>query len=204
MESDSSARIPIFGLPDDAFAPRRAENNVITKREVRAVALAQLGLQHTSIVWDVGSGTGAVAIEAARLAYAGHIYAIECDADALSALATNCARFDAANVTRVPGNAPDVLADLPAPDAVFVGGSGGKLTAILELAMCRLLPGGRIVVNLASYEHLAEASQVFRVAGWEQECVLVNIARSRPILDVTRFAALNPVFVLTAIAQYDT
>ncbi len=189
----------VFGLPDEQFAPRRPGSGVITKREVRAVALAQLALREDSVVWDIGAGTGAIAIEAGRLARAGCVYAIERDAGALAALEENCGRLAARNVTIVPGKAPAALEGLPDPDAIFVGGSGGALEAILVTALGRLRPDGRLVANLASYEHLALASQVVRRAGWEVECVLVNVARSRGILDVTRFAALNPVFVLTAL-----
>jgi precorrin-6Y C5,15-methyltransferase (decarboxylating) len=191
-------RHPLFGLPDELFEPRRPGSRVITKREVRAIALACLGLHIQAVVWDVGSGTGAVAIEAARLANAGRVYAIEYDPDALAAIATNCQRLGATNVTIIPGRAPAALQALPDPDAVFIGGSGGALPAILDCAMARLRPSGRLVINLASFEHLATATAYLQRAGWFTECTLVNIARSRPVLDVTRFAALNPVFVLTA------
>jgi precorrin-6Y C5,15-methyltransferase (decarboxylating) len=173
----------------------------MTKREVRAVTLANLELCQDTVLWDIGSGTGSVAIEAARLANAGRVYAIECDPGALAALETNCQRLDAANVTIVPGRAPQVLQALPDPDAVFVGGSGGALLPILEAAMQRLRTRGPLVVNLASFEHLAEAAGYIRKANWLLECTMVNIARTQRILDITRFAALNPVFVLTAHAQ---
>jgi precorrin-6Y C5,15-methyltransferase (decarboxylating) len=173
----------------------------MTKREVRAVTLANLELCQDTVLWDIGSGTGSVAIEAARLANRGHVYAIECDPGALEALDSNCQRLQAANVTIVAGRAPQVLHGLPDPDAIFVGGSGGALLPILEVAMQRLRVGGALVVNLTSFEHLAEAADYMRKANWSLECTMVNIARTQRILDVTRFAALNPVFILTARAQ---
>jgi precorrin-6Y C5,15-methyltransferase (decarboxylating) len=173
---------------------------VITKRDVRAITLAHLGLHRRTILWDIGSGTGSVAIEAAHLASAGHVYAIECDTEAVEAIKVNCQRLHAPNVSVVEGRAPQVLHDLPDPNAVFVGGSGGALRAILEVVMARLLPGGRLVVNLATLEHLFEAVVCLREAGWEVECCMVNIAQTRNILDMTRFAAMNPVFVVTAYA----
>ncbi len=227
----------LFGLPDELFTPRRPGSNVITKRDVRAITLAHLGLHQHSILWDIGSGTGSVAIEAAHLASAGHVYAIECDAEALAAIDANCRRLHAPNVTIVAGRAPQVLHDLPDPDAVFIGGSGGALTAILEVAMARLLqypttdrrerenpmlpptppdmghsngtmlnmssgfaPRGRLVVNLATLEHLSEAVNYLRQAAWVLECTMVNIAHTQNILDMTRFAAVNPVFILTTYA----
>jgi precorrin-6B C5,15-methyltransferase / cobalt-precorrin-6B C5,C15-methyltransferase len=188
----------LLGLPDEEFTPRRPGSSVITKREVRAITLANLGLHQHTIMWDVGSGTGSVAIEAAHLASAGHVYAIECDAEALLAIEANCHRLNAPNVTIVPGRAPQAMHALPDPDAIFIGGSSGALTAILEVAMARLGLGGRLVVNLASFEHLAEAANCLRQADWALDCTMVNIARSQRVLDITRFAALNPVFVLTA------
>lgn len=190
----------LLGLTDDVFTPRRPGTSTMTKREVRAITLANLELHSSTILWDIGSGTGSVAIEAARLANVGHVYAIERDADALSALEANCQHLHAANVTIVPGQAPQILQELPDPDAVFVGGSGGALLSILEVAMARLRTNGPLVVNLASFEHFAETAAFLREANWSLECTMVNIARTQRILDVTRFAALNPVFVLTAHA----
>jgi precorrin-6Y C5,15-methyltransferase (decarboxylating) len=198
--SDNRERI-LLGLPDETFVPRRPGTSTMTKREVRAVTLANLELRQDTVLWDIGSGTGSVAIEAARLANQGHVYAIECDPGALAALASNCQRLHAANVTIVAGRAPQALQGLPDPDAIFVGGSGGALLLILEVAMQRLHAGGVLVVNLASFEHLAEAADYIRKANWSLECTMVNIARTQRILDVTRFAALNPVFILTARAQ---
>lgn len=188
----------IFGLPDDMFTPRRPGSNVITKRDMRAISLAHLGLHQHTILWDIGSGTGSVAIEAAHLANAGHVYAIECNSEALAAIHANCHRLNAPNVTVIAGRAPQVLHDLPDPDAVFIGGSGGALTAILKVVQARLRPSGHLVVNLATIEHLSEAVEYLRRSAWEWECTMVNIARTQQILDITRFAAMNPVFVLTA------
>jgi precorrin-6B C5,15-methyltransferase / cobalt-precorrin-6B C5,C15-methyltransferase len=198
--SDNRERI-LLGLPDEAFVPRRPGTSTMTKREVRAVTLANLELCQDTVLWDIGSGTGSVAIEAARLANRGHVYAVECDPGALAALETNCQRLHAANVTIVAGRAPQVLHGLPDPDAIFVGGSGGALLPILQVAMQHLRTGGLLVVNLASFEHLAEAVDYIRKASWSLECTMVNIARTQRILDITRFAALNPVFILTARAQ---
>jgi precorrin-6Y C5,15-methyltransferase (decarboxylating) len=198
--SDNEERI-LFGLPDEAFVPRRPGTSTMTKREVRAVTLANLELRQDTVLWDIGSGTGSVAIEAARLASSGHVYAVECDPDALLALEANCQRLGATNVTIVPGRAPQVLHELPDPDAVFIGGSGGALPLILQTAMQRLRTGRPLVVNLASFEHLAEAADCIRKANWSLTCTMVNIARTQRILDITRFASLNPVFILTAYAQ---
>lgn len=188
----------LLGLPDEEFTQRSPDSNTMTRREVRAITLANLELHPHTVLWDIGSGTGSVAIEAALLARMGHVYAIEYDTGALAAIEANCHHFNASNVTIVAGRAPQVLHALPDPDAVFIGGSGGALSAILEVVIARLHPQGSLVVNLASFEHLSEAINYLRKANWTVDCTLVNIARMQNILDVTRFAALNPVFVLTA------
>jgi precorrin-6Y C5,15-methyltransferase (decarboxylating) len=190
----------LLGLPDEEFMQRHPGSNTMTKREVRAITLANLELHPHTVLWDIGSGTGSVAIEAARLASMGHVYAIESDTGALTAIEANCRHFNATNVTIVAGRAPQVLHDLPDPDAIFIGGSGGALSSILEVVMARLRHQGYLVINLASFEHLSEATNYLRKAHWTVNCTLVNIARTQNILDVTRFAALNPVFVLTAHA----
>jgi precorrin-6B C5,15-methyltransferase / cobalt-precorrin-6B C5,C15-methyltransferase len=194
--SGSTGRI--LGIPDEEFVPCREGRQVITKSEVRAIALSQLGLHHDSVCWDIGSGTGSVAIEMAHVAHAGQVFAIEDDSRSLQALEQNCQRFCATNITIVSQRASEALRTLPDPDAVFVGGSGGELAQILASSMEHLRPDGRIVINLASLEHLTQAMHILQRAQWITTCTLVNIARSKDLLDLTRFTALNPVFVVTA------
>ena len=121
-----------LGLPDDAFAQKRPLRGLITKSEVRAVSLYKLGLRRDSTVWDIGAGSGSVALEAAIIASEGTVYAVERDEECLDMLRRNVAELGPRNVVVVDGEAPDALADLPAPDSVFVGGSGGKLAEILK------------------------------------------------------------------------
>lgn len=196
---------PVLGLPEEAFAQRRPLAGLITKVEVRAVSLARLALRPGDVVWDVGAGTGSVGIEAARLVPSGRVYAVERRADDVERIRENAARFGADNLMAVHGEAPAALAALPDPDAVFVGGSGGRLAAILRAVAARLRPGGRLVCNLATLENLAEAEATLRELGWRREVTLVNVARSRPLAradgadaGLTRLGALEPVFVVAA------
>ena len=117
-----------LGLPDDAFEQRRPDKGQITKREVRAVSLYSLGLRQDSVVWDVGAGTGSVSVEAALIAIQGQVYAVERDTESLPLLEANVAQWGSENIHIVNGKAPDALEALPAPDSVFVGGSGGNLS----------------------------------------------------------------------------
>jgi len=191
-----------LGLPDDAFEQRRPLRGQITKREVRAVSLYSLGLRRDSVVWDIGSGTGSVALEAAVIAHQGSVYAIERDTESLPLLERNVARLSQGNVQVIPGEAPQVLAELPDPDSVFVGGSGGRLGELLEAVARRLKPQGRVVVNLAALERAQESYHRLRDLGLAVELVMVNAARGKEMASGTvRLEALNPVFVVTGCRE---
>ena len=184
-------------MPDDAFAQKRPLRGLITKSEVRAVSLYKLGLRRDGIVWDVGAGSGSVALEAAIITTEGAVYAIERDAECLEMLRKNIAQLGPDNVVVVEGEAPDALADLPSPDSVFVGGSGGRLADILKCAAWCLRKGGRIVVNLASVERIGQAQACLESLGFEAEITMVSASRGKPLPDGTmRLAAENPVFIV--------
>ncbi len=188
-----------LGLPDDAFEQRRPNKGQITKREVRAVSLYSLGLRPGSVVWDIGAGTGSISVEASIIAREGTVYAVERDEESLPLLRRNVDQWGSKNVQIVAGEAPDALVELPDPDAVFVGGSGGRLAEILDVAMERLRAGGRIVVNLAALERTNEVYHRFKSSGFVADMVMVNSSRGKDMPDGTvRLEALNPVFVVTA------
>lgn len=204
VERRDPAPEPIFGLADERYSQRHPEKGLITKLEVRAVTLAKLGIRADSIVWDIGAGSGAVGLEASRLARRGHVWAIEKNAaDALHAR-ENAASLKASNYTLVEGRAPDHLASWPDPDAVFIGGSGGELAELIGLALGRLKPGGRLVMNFTTIENLAAATAILTAARSEWEAVQLNAARSRPILGLHRLAAQNPIWIVsTHVAPKD-
>ncbi len=186
------------GLPEEAFDQRKPKLGLITKREIRVLSLARLALRADSIVWDIGAGSGSVGIEAARLAPHGRVFAIEKNAEDVEIVRANVAKFGVPHVTVLHAWAPERLGELPDPDAVFVGGSGGKGAEILSVATARLRPSGRIVVNAITVDTLHEAVTTFRRLELEHEAILVSIARSKPLLDMMSFEALNPVYIVTA------
>ncbi|MBI3637031.1 MAG: precorrin-6y C5,15-methyltransferase (decarboxylating) subunit CbiE [Candidatus Rokubacteria bacterium] len=186
------------GLPEDAFDQRKPKLGLITKREIRVLSLARLALRPDSVVWDVGAGSGSVSIEAAKLAPRGRVFAIEKNEEDAGIVRANVEKFAVPHVTVLPARAPEALAGLPDPDAVFVGGSGGELAEILTIAAKRLRPEGRIVVNAITLDTLHEAVTTFRMLGLAHEAILVSIARSKPLLDMMSFEALNPVYIVTA------
>lgn len=186
----------LFGHPDDVFAQSRPKSGLITQVEVRAIALGQLALEAGCVVWDIGAGSGAVAIEAARLSDPGMVYAIEQDAADYHLILANAETFGVRNLKAVHGTAPGVFAGLPAPDAVFVGGTGKEAAGLLEAVWKVLRLGGRLVVHIASLESLNAASTTLRRLAGGLEVLLVNIARGTEQLETLRFEAVNPTFLL--------
>lgn len=194
-----------LGLPDDAFEQRKPLRGQITKREVRAVSLYSMGLRSDSVVWDIGACTGSVAIEASLIATQGSVYAVERDQNSVGLLVRNIERHGCHNVDVIVGEAPSVLKELPDPDSVFIGGSGGHLSDILDCVVVRLKTGGRLVVNLAALERTQEVYHRLKDMGMVAEMVMVNAARGKEMKDGTvRLEALNPVFVVSACREGNT
>ena len=182
--------------PDKAYAHRRG---LITKADVRALSLARLALSETDTAWDIGAGSGAVSIEMAELAWRGQVFAVEHDEENLGYIRENVARFGALNVVVVEGRAPAALEGLPQPAAVFIGGTGGELKAILRHIASVAPPGCRVVLNLATLENLHDALAVMRALDCSPQVAQVSVARGKVIAGRTRLAPLNPVFILIGV-----
>jgi len=182
-------------LSDQAFERRRG---LITKRELRLLALGELGLREDCVAWDIGAGSGAVAVEAALVASEGRVYAIEADPECVELCRRNARAHGADNLRVVAGFAPEVLCRLEAPDAVFIGGSGGRFPAILDVAVACLRPGGRLVASAATLETLDEARRGLAQRGLSAEITLATLARSAPIGGRTRLVPLSPVHLVAA------
>ncbi len=190
--------LPIMGLSDELFLSFSDRPGLMTKREVRLLILGELALQPRLTIWDIGAGTGSVSIEIARLSATSQVYAIEKTAIGSTLIEQNCQRLQVKNVTSIHGSAPDILQHIPAPQRVFIGGSGGNLTAILNTCNLRLVPGGIMVLALATLEHLSTAIDWFNDHHWHYRLLQVQISRSVPVGELTRFNPLNPVTILTA------
>jgi precorrin-6Y C5,15-methyltransferase (decarboxylating) len=121
------------------------------------------------------------------------VYAIEVDPEGVAICEDNAKSHGADNVRVIAGRAPEALAGLPAPDAVFVGGSKGSMTAIVDAALEALRPGGRLVVNAVTLENAGETYQAIRARGGIPEVTLLQVARSEPLAHYQRYEALNPI-----------
>lgn len=193
----------LFGNPDEAFAQSQPKAELVTRTEVRAIALSYLDLRPDSIVWDVGAGSGAVTIESAQLAYRGTVYAIEPEAADVGLILSNCESFGVANVRAILGRAPEITKDLPDPDAVFVGGTGRRLDHVLTAVYERLTPGGRMVVNVVTIDGLATAHETLRRLAGDVLLWNISIARGIDQMDRVRFEAATPSFLLAVTKPDD-
>jgi precorrin-6Y C5,15-methyltransferase (decarboxylating) len=192
-----AGRFRRFGNPDDVFAQSRPKSGLITQSEVRAIALAELDIQPACIVWDIGAGSGSVAIEAAQLAEPGTVFAIEEDAADYHLILANAQTFGVRNLKAVHGTAPAVFAGLPAPDAIFVGGTGKEVSRLLEAAYSPLRSGGRLAVNIATLESLSTTYATLKRLAGDVRALLVSLSRGIEQLESLRFEAINPTFLLS-------
>ncbi len=186
-----------LGIPDDKFVQRKPDKGLITKREIRTLCIQELELKENSIVWDIGTCTGSVAVEAAKIAREGAVYAIEKNEGDLENCLENQLKHRT-DFTAVLGKAPERLDEFPDPHAIFIGGNGGNMELLLQTCHSRLKPNGRLVMNIATIENLAEAMQHLKNLGCEVSVLQAQISKSKPILHLTRFVPLNPIFIVTA------
>jgi len=186
----------LFGNPEEAFASSQPKAELTTRSEVRAIALSYMDLRPDSTVWDIGAGSGAVSIESAQLAYRGVVYAIEPEASDVSLLLANCESFGVMNVRSILGKAPEATRDLPAPDAIFVGGTGRRVDQVLSSVYDRLTPGGRMVVNVVTVDGLATSYETLRRLAGNVNLWSISIARGIDQMERVRFDAATPSFLL--------
>lgn len=192
------AAYKLFGNPDDSFLQSRPKQGLLTPAEVRTLALAQLDVRPSSVVWDIGAGSGSVSIEAAQLATKGRVFAIEYDAEDCHLIRSNAERFGVGNVEVVAARAPEAFEGLPDPISVFIGGVGRETVGIISAAFARLAPGGNLVANMASLEHVSAATGTLKALAPDVGVLMVNLARGTHQLQNIRFEALNPSFLVFA------
>lgn len=182
-------------LSDDAF---ERGDIPMTKEEVRELALCKLRVRREDVVWDVGAGTGSISVEAARAAREGLVLAIERNREAVNLLRRNRDRFGLTNLQVVEGIAPEVLESLPAPDRVFVGGSGGKLAGILR-SVVTANPDVRVCISAITLETLSEALASVRELGLGNvDIVQLSVAKAREVGHLHMMMGQNPVYLVCA------
>lgn len=181
------------GLPDEAF---ERGDVPMTKQEVRAAVLAKLAVRPEDILWDVGAGTGSVSVELALAAPRGRVYAVECRPEGCALIKANREKFRTRNLVLVEGLAPDALSDLPAPDAVFIGGSKGSLAAIVDAALDKN-PDARICVSAIALETLSAAVAALTAKGRTVQVSQIAVSRAKAVGGLHLMMAQNPIYLIT-------
>lgn len=181
------------GLPDEAF---ERGDVPMTKQEVRAAVLAKLAVRPEDILWDVGAGTGSVSVELALAAPRGRVYAVECRPEGCVLIKANREKFRTRNLVLVEGLAPAALSDLPAPDAVFIGGSKGSLAAIVDAALDKN-PDARICVSAIALETLSAAVAALTAKGRTVQVSQIAVSRARAVGGLHLMMAQNPIYLIT-------
>lgn len=197
LKQTAPARVWPLGIDDEAFSQRKPEKGLITKKEIRVLTLQAMRLHERSIVWDVGTCTGSMAIEAGKIAREGQIFGVEKNAPDLENCMANQKKFRV-DMTAIHAKAPEGLDTFPNPDSIFIGGTGGEMTDLIALCCERLNEGGTIVLNAATIENLYLAVEAFKKADFNVAVTQAQIARSKPILHMTRFVPLNPIYIIAA------
>ena len=189
--------LPILGLSDHTFSSFDDRPGLMTKRETRLIILGELALQPQQVVWDIGAGTGSVSLEIARLSPTSQVYAIEKTAIGIHLIEQNCQKLQISNVIAINGKAPEILEKLPAPQRIFIGGSSGNLSSILDICEQKITKNGIIVLAIATLEHLHSSLTWLEQHNCNYHLLQVQISRSLPLANLTRFSPLNPVTIIT-------
>jgi len=195
IENPAPDAVVTHGLPDEVFV--RAEKIPMTKSEVRAVCLSKLRLTERAVCWDVGAGTGSVAIEMALQARKGRVYAIERTPAAVELMRENCANLSVENLEIISGTAPEACKVLPGPSHAFIGGSAGNMQEIIALLLEKN-PAVRIVATAITLESIAELTACMkRFAFRETEVVSMSVARDKKAGPYHLMTGQNPIYIFT-------
>ncbi len=197
----TNKKVPLhLGAPDNWYDHQQG---LITKSEIRAITLAKLQLASSHIMWDLGAGSGSVAIEAALFIKKGSIYAVDNHPERVEQIKNNIKRFCIRNLKTIQSELPQGLAELPPPDRIFIGGGGRRLKSIITTAAQYLKPAGIIVVNTILMPNVETARLTLEKLGFETEVIQAQISRSRPMPWAARLEALNPVWIITGLRNSD-
>lgn len=182
---------------DESFNKRVPQKGLITKHAVRNLALSMLRLKSKDVMWDIGSGSGSIAIEAGKQCWKKEVFAVECNSDCFSAIEDNILAHGVDNVQLIKGKAPDALMQLPSPDAVFIGGSRGEMNHILSDVWQKLNDDGRLVVSAVTMDTVVEVYDWAKQYSLVFDAQVVNISQTQPLAHYLRYQAENPIHLFT-------
>ena len=186
-----------IGMDDSLF---QHSKGLITKSEIRGISLSKLRLvKKDHVLWDIGSGSGSVGIEASFLIPHGSVYLIEKNAKRISDIVNNIRNFNCLNTKVLNANFPEDIQDLPGPDRIFIGGGGQGLESVLQFSCDALDPGGIVVVNTVLIQNLDTAVRVFEDKGFAPDAVQVQVSKMKKMPYGQRFESLNPVWIVSGV-----
>lgn len=197
LKNNSMAQLGF--LDEELFAKKMPKKGLITKKEIRALTIASLKISPKDTIWDIGAGSGSVAIEASFLANFGTVIGVECDEKCQQYFKENIKNLSADNIIAIDGKAPEILKEIEYdPDAIFIGGSKGNLNKIVSYCYDRLRPSGRMVVNAVTLENVIEAKKSLDDLPGKYELMMVNISRGKELAGkYLRYEAQNPIHIFT-------
>jgi len=171
------------------------DNVPMTKEEVREVSICKLKLYEGAVVYDIGSGTGSIAVEIAGLSDEIKVFAVEHKAEAVFLIARNKEKFELNNIEIVSGKAPDGLEELPVPTHAFIGGSGGRMKEILS-ALYQKNSQMRVVINAISMETICEIKEALSTFSIQNaDVVQMQVSRAKSVGAYHLMQAENPVWI---------
>lgn len=199
-EQAAKYQLVVHGLADELFTRSKVP---MTKQEVRSVSMSKLMPKATDKIYDIGAGTGSCSVELALLANKGQVWAFERNLEAVALIHKNKDLFGIENLEVIAGEALENIKNMPAPDCVFVGGSGGDLCEMLDIIYAKN-SDCRVVINAITIETLAEVADYYKKhQDYSLEIVNICVARSRKLGSYNLMMAQNPVYVMTALKKVD-
>ncbi len=175
----------------------------MTKSEVRILTLAKARIAPQDIVLDIGAGTGSLSVEAALLAPAGRVYAVEREPEGVELIRKNAEKFQVSNLTVIHGTAPAALTGMPLCNVVLIGGSGGSLAEIIAASNALLTPGGRLIITAVTVETLYQALQIMQQnTDYQVEAFAVQISRITKRASYNMLQALNPIQIISCSKKF--
>lgn len=185
-----------LGMDDDAFLRGKVP---MTKQEIRILSLAKARIKPDAVIYDIGAGTGSLSVEAARLAPQGMVYALERKQEGVKLIRANLENFLIHNVKVIETEAPEGLERLPEADTVLVGGSGSRLSEILDAVIPKLKADGRIVLNCITIQTLMQCIAYMRAYSdvFAYEAIQVQINRLQQVGAYDMAKAVNPIYIVT-------
>lgn len=201
LNDDANGFMPtVHGLADDLFMRSKVP---MTKQEVRSVSMSKLMPKATDLIYDIGAGTGSCSVELALIAKQGKVWAFERNPVAVELLGKNKELFGLSNLEIIAGEALENIKTMPAPDCVFVGGSGGDLCEMLDVIYAKNSKC-RVVINAITVETLAQVAAYYKEhTDYSLEIVNVFVARGKHLGSYNLMIAQNPVYVMTALKKED-